>query len=269
MLFSKKTQILLSQVADSRSPVKIFQINFNINNTDTILGDRSSVSLVEKASFDPDKRFYHDSVLTLNDLFGLASGQMVKLKCHVSRILEETVYKTRSNEDIPRQEVILCDSKTYVKLVLYNEDVNTLSQGKSYIVKNVRLQSYKDSIYLNTTTERAFEYEEIDTLSDVQNTNVATELAILCKIVRVTGIYLNHNCIHCSKKITSALNKDDSSLICNHCQTKMKLSSCHTTVALSLVLNDISKNSTVTLYFSADRSQNFNQLLTSLWRMTR
>lgn len=87
-----------------------------------------------------------------------------------------------------------------MKLVLFGDDVNTLSQGKSYIIKNVRLQSYKDSLYLNTTTERAFEYEEIDTMSDVQNTNIATEVTILCKIFGVTGIYLNHNCINCSKK---------------------------------------------------------------------
>jgi len=257
--FSPRKHKMLSQVVDSKSPVKISRLSFNINNTDVILGDRSAVSLVQKASFDPDKRFYSDSVLTLHDLYGLAPGQMVK--CHVSSILEETIYKTRSNENIPRQEVILCDSETSVKLVLYNDDVNTLSLGKSYIIKNVRLHSYKDTMYLNTTTERAFEYEEIDTMSDVRNTNVATEVKILCKIVGVTGIYLNHNCINCSKKITSELNKDDSSLICNHCQAIMKLSNCHATVSLSLVLNDISKNTTVTLYFPPDRSQKLQSIV--------
>ena len=78
--FSPRKHKMLSQVVDSKSPVKISRLSFNINNTDVILGDRSAVSLVQKASFDPDKRFYSDSVLTLHDLYGLAPGQMVKVK---------------------------------------------------------------------------------------------------------------------------------------------------------------------------------------------
>ena len=46
-----------------------------------LLGDRFLVSLMGKATFDPDKRFLDDSILTLNDFYGLAPGQIVKLEC--------------------------------------------------------------------------------------------------------------------------------------------------------------------------------------------
>lgn len=93
---------MLLQVSDSKLPVKITRLSSNINNTNVILGDQSAVSLVQRSSFDPDKRFYSDSVLPLQELYGLAPGQLVKVKCHVSSNLEETIYKTRSNENIPR-----------------------------------------------------------------------------------------------------------------------------------------------------------------------
>ena len=60
------------------SPVKLFKIG---SNNDAILGDRFLVSLLGKATFDSNKRFLDDSILTLNDFYGLAPGQIVKLEC--------------------------------------------------------------------------------------------------------------------------------------------------------------------------------------------
>ena len=67
------------------------KIGWKINNNDAILGDCFLVSLMGKATLDADKRFFDDSILTLNDFYGLAPGQShceTKMKvsnCHSTK----------------------------------------------------------------------------------------------------------------------------------------------------------------------------------------
>ena len=78
------------------------------------------------------------------------------------QVFEETTHRPRPGEEIPRQEVILPDFQASIYLILYNQDVNTLSEGKSYIVKNMSPKT----VYVNTTTECNFEYEKTYQLKD-------------------------------------------------------------------------------------------------------
>ena len=123
-----------------------------------ILNDRSDLTLVNDASFQPDQRLNNDALLSISDLYSLAAGQMVKLRCHVTRVFDETTHKTRSGNEISRQEVTICDETDTIKLILYGNDVSSLKEGKSYIVKNVRMNAFKDKVFLNTTIEKNFEF---------------------------------------------------------------------------------------------------------------
>ena len=114
--------------------------------------------------------------LSLNDLSNLAQGQIVAIKVNVTRLYSETTHKTRSGEEIPRQEVTISDSTDSIKLVLYDQDINTLTEGKSYILKNVQLHIFKDKVYVNSTAEKKFDFKEIETISDPIDVNVGTEV---------------------------------------------------------------------------------------------
>ena len=54
--------------------------------------------------------------------------------------------------------------------------------------------------YVNTTIEVDFEFEEIKQIDNVQNINAATEVKIICKIIRVTLINFFRRCINFSKR---------------------------------------------------------------------
>ena len=114
--------------------------------------------------------------LSLKDLSNLAQGQIVAIKVNVTRLYSETTHKTRSGEEIPRQEVTISDSTDSIKLVLYDQDINTLAEGKSYILKNVQLHIFKDKVYVNSTAEKKFDFKEIETISDPIDVNVGTEV---------------------------------------------------------------------------------------------
>ena len=259
MCFSPKKHKLLVQVSESQSPIKISKLSSNINNNDVIVNQNSNVTLLKDAPFLPDDRFKKDSVLSLNDLLNLAQGQIVAVKAHVTRLYSETTHKTRSGEEIPRQEVIISDSTNSIKLVLYDQDVNTLTEGKSYILKNVRLYTFKDKVYVNSTAERKFDFEEIDTISDPIDVNVGTEVKMLCKIVGVASIHLTRFCVSCTKKLNIV--DFDKTIDCNHCHGTMLVDSCRVTISFTLILNDIDKNKNIQLYFPSDKCGQLRKII--------
>jgi len=64
--------------------------------------------------------------------------------------------------DVAKQEVVISDSTSSAKLILYGDDVSTLVQEKSHLLKTLRFNSFKDAIYLNSTQVQKFEFEQID-----------------------------------------------------------------------------------------------------------
>ena len=127
--FSPKKHPLLNEACESHSPVKISRMTVS-NSNDYMIGDRTQISLT-KANFKHDEKLQKDAVVSLNDLHSLASGQLLNTKCYIAKVNEASTHKLRTGEDIKKQEIIMSDATSSVKLVLYDEYVGSLVQGKS------------------------------------------------------------------------------------------------------------------------------------------
>ena len=138
-------------------------------------------------------------------------------------------WKTRRN----------CDRKLryYHKVVLYGNSVSSLVEGKSYVLKNLRLNSFRNVVYLNST------------LSHITNSSAVTDQTIICKIKGVSSARLNCHCIQCNKKIDLPEDITASSLISRgECQAKMIKSNCRFTFSLTLVVNDVQEDANFSLF---------------------
>ena len=257
--FSPRKHKLINNVSESCSPVKILKMK--INNNDSIINDSTQISLVPKASFEVDKRFKSDAIIKLGDLICLAPGQIVSVRCHVRKVYSETSHKTR-NGDVGKQDVIVSDSTNSVKLILYGNDVSTLTEGKSYLIKNVRFNRFKDTVYLNTTMACEFSYEEIDKIDHMNDSSASTEATILCKIVGVASVNLYTCCINCNKKMQP---NDEEEVLpflkCGECNSCMLKSSCNVILNLSIVVSDVAQNDNVTIFFANDEAYQLKSII--------
>lgn len=165
--FSPKKHPLLHDASESHSPVKITRYSLS-KNEEIIIADQTRVTL-SKATFDCDERFQRDAVISLNDLHSLAPGQLLNTKCFVGNTQEVVEQKVRSGDVVQKQEVTISDSTSSVKLILYGDYVNSLTEGKSYLLKNVRLNSFKNTVYLNTSQTLDFIYEEMSEIPHVDD----------------------------------------------------------------------------------------------------
>ena len=260
--FTPTKHKLLNDVAQSSSPVKILKMDTNINNNDSIINRGTQISLVKKVSFDVDPRFGEDAVVSLGDLFSLAPGQLINIKCHVATVFDQVTHKMRNGEDVVKQDIIISDMSTSIKLVVYGQDTQLLTAGKSYILRNLRLNSFKNTVFLNTTLTKKFEFEEIDEIAHTSEVSYNTDSTIMCKIAAVDKITIYFHCAKCSKKLLD-VNDDDESVIlkCVHCSTQMLKSKCRVTLHFTLVLNDIVKNNNIALFFPNDQAFMLNRIL--------
>ena len=78
-----------------------------------------------------------------------------------------------------------------IKFILYGKDAGTLEEGKSYIVENVRLNSYNNTVYINTTSKWPFSFAETEKM-DVVIQNVASEVTVLAKIIGIGAIDMHY-----------------------------------------------------------------------------
>ena len=242
---------MINDASNSETPVKITRMGNNINSNDAIINDYTNITLVRDPTFTADQRFNTDAVVSLGDLLSLAPGQLINLKCHVSKIYEPTTHNTR-NGDIEKQEVIISGESNSIKLVLFGSDVSTLKVNKSYILKNLRLNTFKNTVYLNSTLAQKFDYQEIPEI-DHTEASPETEDKLLCKIVGVISIALKVICIKCDKKI-DLVDVENVLVTCSECNSKMLKSSCRKNMQFSIVVSDISHDKNLSLFFPNDQA---------------
>jgi len=158
--FSPNKRRTMGQASESEVPVKITK--FNINKGDVMLNDRSQIKLANpsEVSFQFNKHLASEATVTLIELVKFVSGQLINTKAHVSEVYQVRPHRIKDGS-VDSQEVLLTDTTTSIKLKLFGEDVGMLQQGKSYILKNLRLHIVKTCCYLNTTLSEKFEAKEI------------------------------------------------------------------------------------------------------------
>lgn len=146
------------------------------------------------------------SLPSLASLQDVSSGQVVQGQAKVTNISGVKTLTTRYGHALQKQEVILVDHTTSMKLILWQEHCDKLENEKAYTLKNLRLEDSNNMRYLNTPRSEQFAFEEIPAFTQPLAT-VTTDMESLSQnkiSARIIGVQSASKSLSCAsyKKVT-------------------------------------------------------------------
>ena len=170
-----------------------------------------------------------NSISALNNV---ASEQVISIKAEVVNISAVKVVKTQYQGTLKKQEVLIRDPTSSIKVILWESYTETLTLNSTYLFKNLKVKISRNERYLNTAKDVPFQFNETSPftqpLVDV-NAELASLVAstIYGKIIGFLQINNSIGCISCKKKVKpNSENKDLGK--CEDCNLIQIVSSCAT-----------------------------------------
>ena len=208
--FSPEKYSELNTLQKTKSPVKI--TNYN---TSAASSGKEDIIILSKTRISPitsnEINFPYLSELTatgtlpdLSALEKLAAEQLVTIKAEVVQVSAVKTLHTQYQGVLKKQEVIIRDPTTSVKLLLWENSVEMLELNKTYIIQNIKLKRSKKEMYLNTTKADKFTFNESSPFTKPLVTveeDVKTTSTITARILGIQQAFQTLACISCSKKV--------------------------------------------------------------------
>jgi len=164
--FSTEKHPELKTLQQTKSPVKITNYNTSANN------GKEDIILLSKTKITPitsnDINFPYSGELTaatgilpnLLALEKLAAEQLVTIKAQVAQMSAAKTLRTQHQGVLKKQELLIRDTTTSIKLLLWENNVDMLELNKTYmyILQNIKIKRSKNEMYLNTTKADKFTF---------------------------------------------------------------------------------------------------------------
>ncbi|CAH3037341.1 unnamed protein product, partial [Pocillopora meandrina] len=206
--FNPAKRPLLEKYQKGRTAVRLHKI------TSSIKDDIESIIIQNNTTVQPvvvpflyKYAATSSSLPSLSSLQEVSKEQLVDVKAKVSSITAVKTINSRYGYALQRQEVILVDHTTSIKLILWQEHCNKLEDQKTYALQNLGLKESNGSRYLNTPKSEQFLFKEIPSFTQ-DLAQVTTEIESLTqrkvsgKIIGVQHASKSLSCTSCKKKVT-------------------------------------------------------------------
>lgn len=185
------------------------------------------------------------------DIGLLKVKQDVELMCKVVKISDvSSVKRSGDGKELKKQEVMVGDETGTCRLVLWEGDVESLEEGKSYRLIDVGVRSYDGTKYLCYTAKSTKE-ETVKDLEEVNEEFVGGEdsedmgRSMSGEISAVISTAEYFSCKFCHCKVE--LEEDGVVAECTKCGAMMKVSSCKEMKSAKFVVKDPSSSREMTL----------------------
>ena len=167
-------------------------------------------------------------IIKIVDIVTLTSSQEIKMKCKVVKVNEvSTVKKSGDGKELRKQDVVVADGTGSWRLVLWEDDVSSLEEGKLYCLVGMGVHRYGATKHLTFTMKSSKEM-----IADLENMNkedvAGEESEDSGHVVRgersaviSTSEYLI--CKFCHSKVVS---EDNLFAKCSKCSAVMKMPYC-------------------------------------------
>ena len=257
LCFSPQKRSRLSDAMLARSPVSLSK--FNLSKGQIFINNKTTITVKDQHSvpFEHNPKLAKDAIVTLKELQGLTSGQIVNIKASVMDIGEVITHQGKDGP-INKQEVILRDSTNCRKLTLYGEDVDHLVAGESYLLRNLRLHIVKSACFLNTTLSAKFNCKKIKQIENlVDGASCQTDVQSIARIVGVKSIYKSTICPACNKRCV----EDGGNTKCENCKCMISADCCKSAWFLSIMVKDLATDEVLVLSLKNDQVYDLVQVL--------
>ena len=222
--FSPEKRTTLEKHQADKSPVKISNIKFSSNyGKENVVDQSSKISTIDDVGFQYTQ-MAPPSVISLLALNQVSSEQLVTSKAKAAKVtgLKKTTTSRNPNSQLMKQELVIVDPTASVKVILWEQFVDCLKEGQTYVFKNLRLKCENNgSMYLNTPKSNEFSFEECQEFAEtvVADVQLVSSVEVCASIIGVESISTYQACLKCGKKAVAARGK---LLKCESCHMLQK-----------------------------------------------
>lgn len=175
--FSPEKRPTLKEKQQARSPVTLANISpqkrkYNPEATEYTMNKFSRVVNKKNLSF-PWKPFETRStgseVIPICQIVNGAqsTGDLVAVKAKVvSKSTRQTVYAQTTRKSFDKSSAIVADTTSAIPLTLWEENIDQVQNGASYLFENVRVSFYQRNFLATTTKTAVHKIEEVINFSD-------------------------------------------------------------------------------------------------------
>ena len=232
--FSTEKHPELKTLQQTKSPVKITNYNTSANN------GKEDIILLSKTKITPitsdDSNFPYSGELTaatgilpnLLALEKLAAEQLVTIKAQVAQMSSVKTLRTQHQGVLKKQELLIRDTTTSVKLLLWENNVDMLELNKTYILQNIKIKRSKNEMYLNTTKDDKFTFSETTTFTApliAVEDHVKTTSTITARVLGIHQASQTLACVSCHRKVIPVPD-DDVLGQCEACKLTQAINLC-------------------------------------------
>ncbi|XP_028405250.1 uncharacterized protein LOC114531825 [Dendronephthya gigantea] len=192
-----------------------------------------------------------NDVTNIVSLMNVTAEQVITLKAEVTHVASVKKIISQHHGQLQKQEVMLRDPTGTIKLVLWEQYVNTLIVNTTYILENMKLKVYNDERYLNTPKDEDFKHTEVEPFLQPlpEAEHVIDTPSISGKIVGIKDVTTATACTSCGK-LTQPYQSSTTLGQCEACNLIQILSSCklHWSLRLLVKASDNVTKRNITLY---------------------
>jgi len=240
--FSPERRQLFDTAAKTKSAISLKGCSKSRTSSDIIISKGTKIDVLAQeeipstfASFNEDLS-NNRSFFTLTELINLAPDQLITVKGEVCLLECAKVININGNP-LKKQEIAIRDPTGCMKVILYGNDVDTVTLNHTYEFANFRLKPSKTCCFLNTPKSGESTIKEVEKflqpLAPFDSLDTSEEMEGV--VVGIKSITKSAGCIRCGKT-TEAYN--DKLTKCVSCGTIQKGSQAKVTWTVRLILQE-------------------------------
>lgn len=217
MCFSPEKHTELKTMQQTKSPVKIqnFTHSKNDENGDMMLNKYTKITPLDstKITFPYSEDLSATGIAPISSIQNLAVEQLVSVKAQVARLSGVKVRQTQHQGTLKMQEAIVRDPTGFIKLTLWEDNVDTLELDKTYVLKNLRVKSLNKENFLNTAKGEEFVHDATDAFQQeciaIDHESDFAETTVSAKILGFNQVTRSLVCASCYKSVVPNVDDDD------------------------------------------------------------
>ena len=175
LLFSPKKRTLFSKHQNEKSPVKISKFKISTREGSDIIINNNTAMSPAKVSFSRQE-ICASTLSTISSLQNVSLEQMVNLHSHVWQLSRVKMISS-AGRSLKKREGVLIDETNSIKVILWENHVDKLEEGRTYNLRNLQLKESHGDKYVNTPKTGEFTCEaaaELDHLADNHHIDLQT-----------------------------------------------------------------------------------------------
>jgi hypothetical protein len=207
--FSPEKRKQLDDMMKSQKPITLtnYEISKKFDITNVVINKTSKIKPCS-SPIEFDRIDIENSTVKLSAMNTIMQGQLVNVKALVRQVGGSKVISKLSGEKLKKQEAVLVDPFGCVKIVLWENFVDSIECDQTYLFRNLRLKKdhYSSEIYVNTAMYGIRRYcphfhliYHLAEESATQLITVFSQTQIPAEIIGISNLTNHYTCKACNK----------------------------------------------------------------------